>query len=103
VDLRTGHVFGVEALVRWLHPEYGLLGPDRFIPLAEESGMIVALGEWVLQTACRQNQIWQDAGLSPLRISVNVSPRQFEEQRLVQRVAQALEEAAWRPNGWNWK
>ncbi|WP_229633262.1 bifunctional diguanylate cyclase/phosphodiesterase [Duganella qianjiadongensis] len=97
VDLRSGHIFGVEALVRWAHPEYGLLGPDRFIPLAEESGMIFALGEWVLQTACRQNQLWQEAGLPPLRISVNVSPRQFEEQRLVQRVAQALEESGLAP------
>jgi EAL domain-containing protein (putative c-di-GMP-specific phosphodiesterase class I) len=74
-----------------------VLGPDRFIPLAEESGIIFALGEWVLQTACRQNQAWQEAGLSPLRISVNVSPRQFEEQRLVQRVAQALEESGLAP------
>lgn len=97
VDLRSGHIFGVEALVRWSHPEYGLLGPDRFIPLAEESGMIFALGEWVLQTACRQNQLWQEAGLPPLRISVNVSPRQFEEQRLVQRVAQALDESGLAP------
>jgi diguanylate cyclase (GGDEF)-like protein/PAS domain S-box-containing protein len=93
VDLRDGRVFGVEALVRWEHPEHGVIGPDRFIPLAEESGMIVALGEWVLRTACAQNRAWQDAGLAPLCISVNVSPRQFEEQHLVQRVAQALEDS----------
>jgi diguanylate cyclase (GGDEF)-like protein/PAS domain S-box-containing protein len=97
VDLRTGRVFGVEALVRWEHPEHGCIGPDRFIPLAEESGMIVALGEWVLQTACRQNRAWQDAGLAPLRISVNVSPRQFEEQRLVERVALALSQSGLAP------
>jgi diguanylate cyclase (GGDEF)-like protein/PAS domain S-box-containing protein len=90
VDLRSGRVFGVEALVRWEHPEHGVIGPDRFIPLAEESGMIVALGEWVLRTACAQNRAWQDAGLAPLCISVNVSPRQFEEQQLVPRVARAL-------------
>jgi diguanylate cyclase (GGDEF)-like protein/PAS domain S-box-containing protein len=90
VDLRDGRVFGVEALVRWEHPEHGVIGPDRFIPLAEESGMIVALGEWVLRTACAQNRAWQDAGLAPLCISVNVSPRQFEEQQLVPRVVQAL-------------
>ena len=90
VDLRDGRVFGVEALVRWDHPEQGVIGPDRFIPLAEESGMIVALGEWVLRTACQQNRAWQDAGLAPLCISVNVSPRQFEEQMLVPRVARAL-------------
>ena len=97
VDLHTGRVFGVEALVRWEHPEHGCIGPDRFIPLAEESGMIVALGEWVLQTACRQNRAWQDAGLPPLRVSVNVSPRQFEEQRLVQRVALALADSGLAP------
>ncbi|MRW88656.1 EAL domain-containing protein [Duganella sp. FT80W] len=90
VDLHTGRVFGVEALVRWEHPEQGVIGPDRFIPLAEESGIIVALGEWVLRTACAQNRAWQDQGFAPLRISVNVSPRQFEEQLLVQRVQRAL-------------
>ncbi|OEZ60330.1 EAL domain-containing protein [Duganella sp. HH105] len=97
VDLRTGRVFGVEALVRWEHPEQGCIGPDRFIPLAEESGMIVALGEWVLRTACRQNKAWQDAGLAPMLVSVNVSPRQFEEQRLVERVAQALADSGLAP------
>jgi diguanylate cyclase (GGDEF)-like protein/PAS domain S-box-containing protein len=90
VELRSGRIFGCEALVRWEDPARGVIGPDRFIPLAEESGMIVALGEWVLRTACFQNQAWQDAGLAPLRISVNVSPRQFEEQGLVDRVARAL-------------
>jgi len=97
VDLRTGRIFGVEALVRWEHPEHGCIGPDRFIPLAEESGMIVALGDWVLRTACRQNKTWQDAGLAPMLVSVNVSPRQFEEQRLVERVAQALADSGLAP------
>jgi diguanylate cyclase (GGDEF)-like protein len=97
VDLQTGRVFGVEALVRWDHPEHGVIGPDRFIPLAEESGMIVALGEWVLRSACLQNRAWQEDGLAPLRISVNVSPRQFEEQRLVERVALALEDSGLAP------
>ncbi|HAT29774.1 MAG TPA: signaling protein [Janthinobacterium sp.] len=90
VDLRDGRVFGVEALVRWQHPEHGMISPLRFIPLAEDSGMIVAIGEWVLRTACRQNMAWQAAGLAPVTMSVNVSPRQFEEKRLVERVAQAL-------------
>jgi diguanylate cyclase (GGDEF)-like protein len=90
VDLRSGRIFGVEALIRWRHPEHGLVPPQRFIGLAEESGMIVALGEWVVRTACRQNQAWRDAGLDPITMSVNVSPRQFEEQRLVERVARAL-------------
>ncbi len=97
VDLRSGRIFGAEALVRWEHPEHGVIGPDRFIPLAEESGMIVALGEWVLRTACEQNRAWQDAGLPSLRISVNVSPRQFEERRLVERVAQALADSDMAP------
>jgi diguanylate cyclase (GGDEF)-like protein/PAS domain S-box-containing protein len=90
VDLRTGRVFGVEALVRWDHPEHGVIGPDRFIPLAEESGMIIALGDWVLRSACAQNRAWQRVGLAPLRISVNVSPRQFEDPQLVERVQRAL-------------
>jgi diguanylate cyclase (GGDEF)-like protein/PAS domain S-box-containing protein len=97
VDLATGRVFGVEALVRWDHPEHGTIGPDRFIPLAEESGMIVALGEWILRTACMQNRAWQDAGLPPLCVSVNVSPRQFEEARLVERVQQALRDSGLAP------
>ncbi len=91
IDLRTGLIIGVESLIRWQHPEHGIISPLRFISLAEESGLIVAIGEWVLLTACRQNKAWQDAGLAPITISVNVSPRQFEEKRLVERVALALE------------
>jgi diguanylate cyclase (GGDEF)-like protein/PAS domain S-box-containing protein len=94
VDLRSGRIFGVEALIRWHHPEHGIVSPLRFIGLAEESGLIVAIGEWVLQTACRQNMAWRDAGLEPISMSVNVSPRQFEEKRLVERVAQALADSA---------
>jgi EAL domain-containing protein (putative c-di-GMP-specific phosphodiesterase class I) len=97
VDLRTGLIIGVESLIRWQHPEHGIVSPLRFIGLAEESGLIVAIGEWVLQTACRQNQAWQDAGLAPITISVNVSPRQFEEKRLVERVAQALSDSGLDP------
>jgi diguanylate cyclase (GGDEF)-like protein/PAS domain S-box-containing protein len=90
VDLRSGRVFGVEALLRWSHPEHGAVSPLRFIALAEESGLIVPIGEWALRTACRQNQAWRAAGLAPITVSVNVSPRQFEEARLVERVAAAL-------------
>jgi EAL domain-containing protein (putative c-di-GMP-specific phosphodiesterase class I) len=93
VDLRSGLIFGVEALIRWHHPEHGVVSPLRFIGLAEESGLIIAIGEWVLHTACRQNMAWRAAGLEPISMSVNVSPRQFEEKRLVERVAQALEES----------
>jgi diguanylate cyclase (GGDEF)-like protein len=94
VDLRSGLIFGVEALIRWHHPEHGMISPLRFIGLAEESGLIVAIGDWVLQTACRQNMAWRAAGLAPITVSVNVSPRQFEEKRLVERVAQALADSA---------
>ena len=90
VDLRSNQVFGVEALIRWQHPEHGLVSPLRFIALAEESGLIVQIGEWVLQTACRQAMAWRAEGLAPVTMSVNVSARQFEERRLVERVAQAL-------------
>ena len=94
VDLRSGLIFGVEALIRWHHPEHGMISPLRFIGLAEESGLIVPIGEWVLRTACRQNMAWRAAGLPPISMSVNVSPRQFQEMRLVERVAQALADSA---------
>jgi diguanylate cyclase (GGDEF)-like protein len=98
LDLRTGRLFGVEALIRWRHPEHGLIPPPRFIGLAEESGMIVAIGEWVLRTACRQAQAWRAAGLDTLTVSVNVSARQFEEKRLVERIAASLEESGLPPS-----
>ena len=97
VDLRTGRIFGVEALIRWRHPEHGMVPPPRFIGLAEESGLIVAIGEWVLRTACRQARLWRDAGLDPLTVSVNVSARQFEEKHLVERIAAALRDAGLPP------
>jgi len=93
VDLRTGRVFAVEALVRWQHPTLGLLSPLKFIPLAEETGLIVPLGDWVLHEACRRNKAWQDAGLPPINISVNVSARQFSEKNLVDRVINAARES----------
>lgn len=97
VDLRDGTVFGVEALIRWQHPEHGMVPPQRFIALAEESGLIVEIGDWVVREACRQARAWVDAGLPPITMSVNVSPRQFEEARLVERVAAALEDSALAP------
>ena len=92
-DLQTGKIFAVEALIRWNHPEMGLVTPDKFIPIAEEIGLIVAMGDWVLHEACRQNKAWQDAGLPPMSVSVNVSPRQFKEKNLVRRVVHALNES----------
>jgi PAS domain S-box-containing protein len=93
VDLRTGRVFAVEALVRWQHPTFGMLSPLKFIPMAEETGLIVPLGDWVLHEACRQNRAWQNAGLPPMNVCVNVSARQFREKTLISRVVNALHES----------
>src|SRR5438045_4573897 len=91
VDLRSGTMIGAEALVRWSHPEWGLVRPARFIPLAEETGLIVPLGEWVLGEACRQARAWLDQGLRPGVVSVNLSARQFRQEGLVRVVARHLE------------
>jgi EAL domain-containing protein (putative c-di-GMP-specific phosphodiesterase class I) len=93
VNMDTGRIFAVEALVRWQHPERGLIHPDELIPLAEDTGLIVPLGEWVLRTACCQNKAWQQASLPPLRVAVNLSARQFRQPRLAEVVAEALEDA----------
>ena len=93
VDLRTGGVFAVEALIRWNHPTFGLVSPINFIPMAEETGLIVPIGDWVLHEACRQNKAWQDAGLPPITVCVNVSARQFRDKSLVRRVVSALQDS----------
>lgn len=93
VDLVAEKIFGVEALLRWDHPTEGLIPPGTFIPLAEKTGMIVPIGDWVLHTACHQNKAWQDAGLPPMTISVNVSARQFLQKEWLGRVAHALAES----------
>jgi diguanylate cyclase (GGDEF)-like protein/PAS domain S-box-containing protein len=98
VDLRADRVFAVEALVRWNHPTLGTLSPIKFIPLAEESGLIVQIGDWVLHEACRQNKSWQNAGMPPVTVCVNVSARQFKEKNLVSRVVSALRESGLRPD-----
>lgn len=92
LHLKTGAVIGVEALIRWFHPEFGMVPPARFIPLAEETGLIIPIGKWALQAACAQNKKWQDQGLNPMVVSVNLSIRQFSQANLVQTVAQILEE-----------
>lgn len=92
IDLKSGELIGVEALIRWQHPERGLLSPGLFIPIAEESALIVAIGEWVLRTACEQGRAWQDLGLPLLRIAVNLSGRQFSEVDLPATVARILRE-----------
>ena len=93
VDLRTGRMFAVEALVRWNHPKQGLISPIKFVPLAEETGLIVPIGDWVLREACRQNKAWQNAGLPSVVVSVNVSARQFRERDLANRVVRALKDS----------
>jgi diguanylate cyclase (GGDEF)-like protein/PAS domain S-box-containing protein len=93
VDLRSGRIFAVEALIRWRHPQLGIVSPDKFIPVAEESGLITQIGDWVLRRACKQNKAWQDAGLAPINVSVNVSARQFREKNWIGRVVEALAES----------
>ena len=97
INLRSGEIFAVEALIRWRHPRLGLAPPAKFIPIAEESGLIVPIGDWALREACRQNKAWQDAGLPPIAVCVNVSARQFRENHIVSAVAQALAESALEP------
>jgi diguanylate cyclase (GGDEF)-like protein/PAS domain S-box-containing protein len=90
LSLKSGRIIGMEALVRWQHPDKGLVPPGDFIPLAEESGLIVPLGEWVLREACARNKAWQDAGLPPLTIAVNLSARQVAAQDIVELAANML-------------
>jgi diguanylate cyclase (GGDEF)-like protein len=92
IEIKTGKIIGAEALVRWNHPERGRVSPGEFIPMAEEMGLIAPLGEWVLETACRQTKAWQTQGLPPLRVAVNLSARQFEQKNLTERVSQILRE-----------
>ncbi|MEH2338841.1 putative bifunctional diguanylate cyclase/phosphodiesterase [Nostoc sp.] len=98
IDLHSGKVTAMEALVRWQHPTFGLVSPVKFIPIAEANGLIVAIDEWVLRTACAQNRAWQLAGFTPIRISVNLSARQFEQANLVEVVSEILEESGLQPS-----
>ncbi|MBF0166525.1 MAG: EAL domain-containing protein [Alphaproteobacteria bacterium] len=97
MNLDTGGIAGAEALVRWNHPDLGLVPPADFIPLAEDTGLIVPLGEWVLRAACQQNKAWQDRGLPPIRMAVNISPHQFNQADLVGRVRGILAETGLDP------
>ncbi|WP_337913864.1 putative bifunctional diguanylate cyclase/phosphodiesterase [Cohnella zeiphila] len=96
-DLESGRIVGLEALVRWNHPVRGLVPPGEFIPAAEESGIIVPLGDWVLQEACRQNKEWQEAGMAPIPVSVNLSFRQFTQRNLIGKIASVLKQTSLDP------
>ena len=90
VDMASGQITGVEALLRWNHPDLGTVSPGQFIPLAEETGLIVPIGRWVLKEACAQNMAWQRRGLRPVTMAVNLSPRQFADPHLLHDVDEAL-------------
>ncbi|WP_020654209.1 putative bifunctional diguanylate cyclase/phosphodiesterase [Massilia niastensis] len=90
VDLASGRIIGVEALVRWAHPELGMIGPQEFIPVAEETGLIIPIGHWVLETACRQLKAWHDEGRTGLRMAVNLSARQLTEEGFVDTVLEIV-------------
>ena len=90
IDMASGQITGVEALLRWNHPDLGTISPGQFIPLAEETGLIVPIGRWVLKEACAQNMAWQRRGLRPVTMAVNLSPRQFADAHLLQDVDEAL-------------
>ncbi|UVW30243.1 EAL domain-containing protein [Massilia sp. H6] len=97
VDLKSGKIVGMEALIRWQHPEMGMVSPVRFIGIAEETGLIVPIGAWVMRTACAQNKAWQDAGLGKLRVAVNLSARQFSAPDLLQSLQAVLTDTALEP------
>lgn len=98
VNVNTGEIDGMEALLRWQHPQFGQVSPSKFIPLAEQTDLIVPIGRWVLKTACLQNQTWQKAGFPPLPISVNLSPQQLKHPHLLKMVSQVLEETGLDPH-----
>jgi len=97
LDLRTGRIIGAEALLRWKHPKQGMIPPDRFIPIAEERGLIVPIGAWVLETACRQLQQWQREGLRPIQMAVNISALQLQHYAFTSTISRILEETGVSP------
>jgi diguanylate cyclase (GGDEF)-like protein len=97
LDFTTGRITGVEALLRWQHPDLGLVAPVRFIPVAEETGLIVPIGRWVLNEACVQNVAWQNEGLPPVCMAVNLSARQFADENLLKDIVAALDQSGMKP------
>ncbi|MFN4063001.1 MAG: putative bifunctional diguanylate cyclase/phosphodiesterase, partial [Parazoarcus communis] len=91
LDVHSGEITGMEALLRWNHPEHGLVPPDRFIPIAEDSGLILPIGAWVLRAACAQARTWRDSGLLDVQMAVNLSARQFDQQDLPELVASVID------------
>ncbi|NEO56438.1 MAG: EAL domain-containing protein [Okeania sp. SIO3B5] len=98
VNIKTGKITGAEALVRWCHPKKGLVSPAEFIPLAEETGLIIPIGEWVLRTACNQTRIWQELGFGLLEIAVNLSRCQFTQRNIQERVIKIIQETGLKAN-----
>jgi diguanylate cyclase (GGDEF)-like protein/PAS domain S-box-containing protein len=97
IDLRTSRMSGMEALLRWRHPDLGMVPPAQFIPIAEEIGLIGSIGQWAIRTACRQNKAWQERGFPPMRVAVNLSARQFNDDNLVEGITAILEETRMDP------
>lgn len=97
IDLSNGQIMGAEALIRWHHPTRGLVSPDNFIPMAEETGLILPIGQWVLETACAQLKEWQDKGLAPIKVAVNVSVHQFKQEDISQFIQDLLRRNALKP------
>jgi diguanylate cyclase (GGDEF)-like protein len=97
IDARSGAIVGIEALLRWQHPELGMVAPAKFIPIAEETGLLVSIGKWVLMTACAQNVAWQQSGLPRLHMAVNLSRRQFADEGLLRDITSILEETGMSP------
>jgi EAL domain-containing protein (putative c-di-GMP-specific phosphodiesterase class I) len=97
MDMRTGKTNGLEALLRWQHPDIGLVSPNDFIRIAENSGLIITIGEWVLKSACSQARKWQDEGLPPVSIAVNVSAVQFRQENFPQTIEKVLRETGLDP------
>jgi diguanylate cyclase (GGDEF)-like protein len=98
INIQTGKLIGVEALIRWLQPDLVLTRPGEFIPLAEQTGLIIAMGEWILQTACEQNRTWQKSGLEPMIMTVNVSSIQFRQDNFIDTVSRILRDTGLDPN-----
>jgi diguanylate cyclase (GGDEF)-like protein len=98
IDAHSGRIGGMEALLRWQHPELGMVAPAKFLPIAEETGLIISIGKWVLKTACAQNVAWRQRGLPYLNVSVNLSRRQFADESLVRDIASILAQTGMSPN-----